>query len=126
MSLKNDNFPSSAAFDAIQAAINASDADRKDAIKQGKGVYAFKLKNKAGDVESWHIDLKETGNVATGTGEKPTVTLSLSDDDFGKLVAGKANAQRLFMSGKLKVAGDVMKATKLDPILKKAQTKAKL
>jgi putative sterol carrier protein len=54
------------------------------------------------------------------------VTLQLSDDDFGKLVAGKANAQRLFMGGKLKVKGDVMKATKLDPILKKAQTKAKL
>jgi putative sterol carrier protein len=54
------------------------------------------------------------------------VTLSLSDDDFGKLVSGKANAQRLFMSGKLKVKGDVMKATKMEPILKKAQTKAKL
>jgi len=54
------------------------------------------------------------------------VTLSLSDADFGNLVTGKANAQRLFMSGKLKVKGDVMKATKLDPILKKAQTKAKL
>lgn len=55
-----------------------------------------------------------------------TVTLSLSDEDFAKLVAGKANAQRLFMSGKLKIKGDVMKATKLDPIMKKAQTKAKL
>jgi len=54
------------------------------------------------------------------------VTLSVSDDDFGKLVRGEANAQKLFMSGKLKVKGDVMKATKLDPILKKAQTKAKL
>jgi putative sterol carrier protein len=52
--------------------------------------------------------------------------LSLSDEDFGKLVGGKANAQRLFMSGKLKVKGDVMKATKMEPILKKAQTKAKL
>lgn len=55
------------------------------------------------------------------------VTLSLSDDDFAKLVSGKANAQRLFMAGKLKVKGDVMKATKMEPILKKAQaTKAKL
>ncbi|KAH6899947.1 SCP2 sterol-binding domain-containing protein [Thelonectria olida] len=126
MSLKNDNFPSSVAFDAINAAINASDADRKDAIKQGKGVYAFTLKNKAGETASWHIDLKNTGAVATGLGEKPNVTLSLSDADFANLVVGKANAQRLFMSGKLKVTGDVMKATKLDPILKKAQTKAKL
>jgi putative sterol carrier protein len=57
----------------------------------------------------------------------PIVTLSLSDDDFGKLVSGKANAQRLFMGGKLKVKGDMMKATKLTPILSKAQDfKAKL
>jgi putative sterol carrier protein len=50
----------------------------------------------------------------------------LSDKDFGQLVAGKANAQKLFMSGKLKVKGDVMKATKMEPVLKKAQTSAKL
>ena len=55
-----------------------------------------------------------------------SVTLNLADATFADLVAGKANAQKLFMSGKLKVKGDVMKATKLDPILKKAQTKAKL
>jgi putative sterol carrier protein len=30
------------------------------------------------------------------------------------------------MSGKLKIKGDIMKATKLTPILNKAQTKAKL
>lgn len=54
------------------------------------------------------------------------VTLLLSDVDFAKLVSGKANAQKLFMSGKLKVKGDVMRATKLEPILKKAQDKAKL
>lgn len=54
------------------------------------------------------------------------VTLSLADADFGNLVTGKANAQRLFMSGKLKVKGDVMKATKMEPIFKKAQNNAKL
>ncbi len=37
------------------------------------------------------------------------VTLSLSDEDFGKLVSGKTQAQRLFMAGKLKIKGDVMK-----------------
>ena len=50
----------------------------------------------------------------------------LDDADFGKLISGKANAQNLFMKGKLKIRGDVMKATKMEPILKKAQTKAKL
>lgn len=62
-----------------------------------------------------------------GLTSSSTVSLSLSDEEFGKLVSGKANAQRLFMSGKLKVKGDVMKATKMEPILKKAQgPKAKL
>ena len=55
-----------------------------------------------------------------------TVTLSLSDSDFASLVSGKANAQRLFMGGKLKIKGNIMKATKMEPVLKKAQGKAKL
>ncbi|KAK1519919.1 SCP-2 sterol transfer family protein [Colletotrichum paranaense] len=148
MGLANDKFPSSAAFDAINDALGSSEPDRKDAIKQGNAIFAFTLKNSAGETDSWHIDLKEKGAVAKGTGEKPTgmspargvlpsriqpvntsldsVTLSLSDADFGNLVQGKANAQKLFMSGKLKIKGDVMKATRMEPILKKAQSKAKL
>lgn len=58
--------------------------------------------------------------------KKASVTLVLSEKDFGQLVSGKANAQKLFMGGKLKVKGDVMKATKLEPVLKKAQTGPKL
>ncbi|KFY03686.1 hypothetical protein O988_01312 [Pseudogymnoascus sp. VKM F-3808] len=126
MSLKNAAFPASEAFDAINASLQSDEAERKNAIKMGQSVFAFTLKNKAGETDSWHIDLKKEGVVAKGLGDKPTVTLSLSDEDFGKLVAGKANAQKLFMSGKLKVKGDVMKATKMEPILKRAQTKAKL
>ncbi|KAH7394309.1 SCP2 sterol-binding domain-containing protein [Pyrenochaeta sp. MPI-SDFR-AT-0127] len=128
MSLKSADFPSSAAFDEIARSLANSDADRQDAIKKGGAIFAFTLKN-AGKEESWHIDLKETGTVGKGLapeGKKQAVTLILSDADFAKLVAGKANAQKLFMSGKLKVKGDVMKATKMEPILKKAQTGAKL
>jgi putative sterol carrier protein len=54
------------------------------------------------------------------------VTLVLSDSDFSSLVAGKANAQRLFMSGKLKARGNIMKAMKIEPILRMNQAKAKL
>jgi putative sterol carrier protein len=127
MPLKNDKFPSSEAFDIINDALSSSDAERKDAIKQGKAVYGFTIKNSAGETADWHIDLKKEGTVGTGLSAKPDVTLSLSDSDFAKLVAGSANAQRLFMSGKLKIKGDIMKATKLDPIMKKAAaSKAKL
>lgn len=65
--------------------------------------------------------LKAVPNTCMGA-----VTLVLSDADFQSLATGKGNAQRLFMSGKLKIKGNVMKATKLDPILKQAQSKAKL
>ncbi|KAF2470924.1 sterol-binding-like protein [Lindgomyces ingoldianus] len=128
MSLKSANFPSSAAFDAIAASLSTSESDRRDAIKKGGAIFAFQLKN-GEKVESWYIDLKETGTVGKGTapeGKKANVTLVLSEKDFQQLIAGKANAQKLFMSGKLKVKGDVMKATRAEPILKKAQTGAKL
>ena len=49
------------------------------------------------------------------------VTMILSDVEWAKLISGKANAQKMFMSGKLKLKGDQMKATKIVPILKKVQ-----
>lgn len=109
-------FPSSGTFDLIASSLSA-DAAKKEAIKGANVIFAFTLTNSAKASESWYIDLKKTGTVGKGLapeGSKPDVVLSLSDEDFQKLVDGKAAAQRLFMSGKLKVKGDVMKATKAE------------
>jgi hypothetical protein len=54
------------AFDAINAALSLDEAERKQAVKQGGAVFAFKLTNSAGQEEAWHIDLKETGKVGKG------------------------------------------------------------
>jgi len=129
MSLSISEFPSSAAFEQISQGMNDDPKEKADAIKKAGAVFAFTLKNKAGKTESWYIDLKSKGEVGKGAapeGGKADVTLLLSDDDFGKLVKGTAKAQSLFMAGKLKIRGDIMKATRLEPILGKAQTKAKL
>ncbi|EEH33914.1 oleate-induced peroxisomal protein [Paracoccidioides lutzii Pb01] len=129
MPLANPAFPSSAAFDVINASISANTADRDDAIKTAQAIFSFLLTNENGETESWYLDLKEKGEVGKGAapeGKKADVTLQLSDSDFAALVSGKANAQRLFMGGKLKIKGNVMKATKMEPILKKAQTQSKL
>lgn len=67
-------FPASEAFDAINASLQSDDAERKNAIKQGQSVFAFTLKNKAGETDSWHIDLKKDGVVNKGLGDKPTGT----------------------------------------------------
>jgi hypothetical protein len=82
----SDAFPSSEAFEVINAALQSSDAERKDAIKQGNAVFAFTLKNKAGETESWHIDLKNKGEVGKGLGEKPTGRLRsrLYEFQFGR------------------------------------------
>ena len=74
-----DKFPSSAAFDLINASLQASDTDRTDAIKQANAVFGFTLKNAAGETESWHIDLKEKGEVNKGLPEKPTGEFSSRD-----------------------------------------------
>lgn len=55
----------------MNQALQASEADKKQAMDMGKGIYAFTLKNAAGDTDSWHIDLKNEGKVAKGTGDKP-------------------------------------------------------
>lgn len=65
-------FPSSSAFDAINDSLKSDEAERKKAIKDGNAVFAFTIKNKAGETESWNIDLKTKGEVSKGLGEKPT------------------------------------------------------
>lgn len=61
-----DKFPSSVAFDAINDVLNSSEADRKDAVKNGKAVFGITLKNPAGETESWFIDLAKEGKVVQG------------------------------------------------------------
>ncbi|WEW60689.1 hypothetical protein PRK78_006176 [Emydomyces testavorans] len=129
MSLANPKFKSSAAFDVINDALQSDKTEREKAIKDAKAIFTFTLTNEGGETESWYLDFKDKGVVGKGAapeGGKADVTLLLSDADFGSLISGSSNAQRLFMGGKLKIQGNAMKAMKMEPILKKAQTKAKL
>lgn len=78
---------------------------------------------------TWTLDLKNgTGSIAVGTvaGVKPDITIDIQDQDFIDLAEGKANGQKLFMSGKIKAKGAVMLATKLDTVLKANKAQAKL
>lgn len=46
-------------------------------------------------------------------------TLKMSCDNFQKFLAGKLNGMTAFMTGKLKIDGDMTKALKLESIVKK-------
>ncbi|KFY08338.1 hypothetical protein V492_06330 [Pseudogymnoascus sp. VKM F-4246] len=126
MSLKNPNFPSSVFFDTIQHALDSSEVERSNAIKQGNAIFAFVLTNAAGKTDSWHIDLKETGKVGKGLGNNPTAIFLLSEKEFRDMVLNKVNTQDLFIAGKLKIKGDVVQVTKVNPIIKSSQRNSRL
>ena len=64
------------------------------------GVWAFKINNGQGEV-------------IPGGVEKPDVTFTISDKDWLAITEGKLDGMNAFMTGKLKVSGDMMLAMKL-------------
>ena len=77
---------------------------------------------KIGDAR-WTLDLKGAGSVAKG-GETGECTLELTQEDFLALTQGKADAMKLFTSGKLKISGNVMASQKLQFLSKLDPSKA--
>ena len=63
---------------------------------------------------TWHAVIKDgTCTVSAGAGTNPNLTLQVSVQDWLDMVGGKQSGQMLFMSGKLKVKGDMGLAMKL-------------
>jgi (3R)-3-hydroxyacyl-CoA dehydrogenase / 3a,7a,12a-trihydroxy-5b-cholest-24-enoyl-CoA hydratase / enoyl-CoA hydratase 2 len=73
---------------------------------------------------AWTLDLKSgAGSVAPG-GTTADCTLELSEADFLALTQGKADAMKLFTTGKLKISGNVMASQKLQFLSKLDPSKA--
>lgn len=49
---------------------------------------------------------------------KPDVTLTVTDGDLVEIASGALSPQVAYMKGKLKLAGNIMLAQKLGPLLK--------
>jgi putative sterol carrier protein len=64
-----------------------------------------------------------TANVAQGDEEQANCTLKMSMADFRQFLLGKLNGTAAFMSGKLKIKGDIGKAIKLEGILRQYNVK---
>jgi putative sterol carrier protein len=79
-------------------------------------VYQFNISGPGGG--SWSVDCTQPGGkVQAGTSPTPKCTVAAVDQDFLAIVNGKLNAQMAFMSGKLKIQGDMGLALKLQQIL---------
>ena len=63
---------------------------------------------------TWNAVIKDgTCVVKPGAGTNPNLTLQISSQDWLDMLSGKQSGQMLFMSGKLKVKGDMGLAMKL-------------
>ncbi|KAF8072075.1 SCP2 sterol-binding domain-containing protein [Lyophyllum atratum] len=123
--IKVPNFKSSDLIASLKDAFSKfTDSERQAQMKKTNGIFELQVSNPAKEVATWTIDMKKTGTVYKGPAQpKADVTIIVSDDTFADLVSGKLNGQKAFMTGKLKTKGNMMLATKLDGVLKGAQTK---
>ncbi|MGH6908077.1 MAG: SCP2 sterol-binding domain-containing protein, partial [Aestuariivirga sp.] len=95
----------------IFAAIGKHLALTKGLGEQIKTVFQFLIKEPD---SAWVLDMKAgDGSVKAGTADKPDVTLELSEENFVAMSTGKADPNKLYFGGKLKVSGNIMASQKL-------------
>ena len=90
--------------------------DHPDISKSVNSVYEFNITGDNGGV--WTVDLtKEPGAVSSGSTGAAKCTVTCAAGDFMNIVSGKMNPQMAFMSGKLKIKGDMGLAMKLQKVI---------
>lgn len=86
------------------------------------GIVQFNVTGEGGG--SWVLNLEKgrtTGFVSEGTSPDAKATLTVSADDWSAMFDGELDPMTAFMSGKIKVDGDIMLAMKLQGIMKLAR-----
>lgn len=104
-------------FDLIKGQLN------EKVVQTTGAVFQFEL---SGDESgTWHLDLK-SGSGAAGSGpsqETADVVFKMDSKDFIKMFKGELKATSAFMTGKLKIKGDIGKAMKLEKLMGNVKSK---
>jgi hypothetical protein len=89
---------------------------KPDVVAKIDAVYQFDIAGPGGG--RWSVDCTQPGGrVQAGSAPNAKCMVAATDQDFLAIVNGKLNAQMAFMSGKLKIQGDMGLAMKLQQIL---------
>jgi len=98
-------------FDAMPERFN------KDAAAGMNAVYQFDITGEGGG--KYYAEIKDGElTMAEGEHENPSITLTMAAQDYVDMVEGKLNGQMAFMTGKLKIKGDMSLAMKLNTLFK--------
>lgn len=127
--LSEPDFEGTELLNFMKSVLDDDEKLKQKSIRQAKANVVLVLKNKEKKTKAWFFDFKSKGEVTKLGDEKPPkldVTLYMSDKDFLNLVNNEANPQKLYMSGKLKVKGNLMKAVSIEKILRAADPRSKL
>lgn len=104
-------------FEKIAAKLN------EDIVKRTNAIYQFNVR---GDEEGvWFCDLKN-GAGAVGKGQptvSPDATLTMDSKNFFDMFSGRLKPASAFMTGKLKISGDLKKAMALEKLMGSLKTK---
>jgi putative sterol carrier protein len=65
---------------------------------------------------TWSVDVNDGKLTVTEGGNEADCTISVSDDNFEQLISGDLNPTTAYMTGKLKVKGDMSAAMKLQKL----------
>ncbi|MGH7987459.1 MAG: SCP2 sterol-binding domain-containing protein [Candidatus Binataceae bacterium] len=86
------------------------------AAAQGlNAVYQFDLSGEGGG--KWNVVVNnDRCQVNQGENPSPNITISMVASDYLDMVAGKLNPQMAFMTGKLRIAGDMGLALRLQSV----------
>lgn len=86
-----------------------------------KGVDATIQFNLSGDNGgNWYVTIKDgKAEVHEGTAQAAKMTMSMAANDYVDMTTGKLNGQMAFMSGKLKISGDMGLAMKMQTLFKR-------
>ena len=89
-----------------------------DAAKGMNSVIQFNLSGDGGG--NYHVIIKDGAcSVAEGSHASPNMTMTMAAQDYVDMISGKLNGQMAFMSGKLKIAGDMGLAMKMQSLFKR-------
>lgn len=97
------------AFEIMPSRLN------KDTAKGMKAVYQFDLSGDGGG--KWQVSIDDGKcEVKEGAHPQPSITISMTAQDYLDMLSGKLNGQVAFMSGKLRISGDMGLALKMQTL----------